>query len=236
MHRLGFSETEVFKQYKKLKQYSKQNVVKLMTHLASADVLSSQLTEQQVAKFTAIHQQLEQGNLEASVLNSAGLIVQKQSRFDWVRVGLLLYGVSPFSHKMDIEKQFKPVMEFVSEVIAIRTVNPGDSVGYGETWQAKNTTRIATVAAGYGDGYPRNAKSGTPVLVNGRKAHLAGRVSMDMLTADITDIPDVNIGDPVELWGQNLSVNHIASCVQTIGYELLTRMPTRASVQVLEDD
>ena len=119
-------------------------------------------------------------------------------------------------------------MQFHSKIIALRQVNAGESVGYGATWTATQPSIIATVAAGYGDGYPRTAKSGTPVMINGQIAPLAGRVSMDMLCVDVTKLNKVKIGDDVELWGKELSVNEVAQWADTLGYELVTRMPTRA--------
>ena len=125
------------------------------------------------------------------------------------------------------QADLKPVMNLQSAVIALRDVARGASVGYGGSWCAPRDSRIATVTIGYGDGYPRHAPSGTPVLINGQRAALVGRVSMDMITVDVTDLPGVQIGDEVILWGEQLSVNEVAHCAGTIGYELLTRMPER---------
>ena len=118
-------------------------------------------------------------------------------------------------------------MTLVSAVISVRSVAAGDTVGYGATWRAERDSRIATVTIGYGDGYPRLAANGTPVLVNGRRAPLAGRVSMDMITVDVTGLDDVQVGDEVVLWGDGLPVGEIAQHAGTIGYELTTRMPQR---------
>jgi alanine racemase len=118
-------------------------------------------------------------------------------------------------------------MTFSSEITALRSLDAGQSVGYGNTWTAQRPSVIATVAVGYGDGYPRSAKSGTPVLVNGQRARLVGRVSMDLITLDVTDIPSVELGSKVILWGDSLSVNEVANWSDTIGYELVTRMPNR---------
>jgi alanine racemase len=139
----------------------------------------------------------------------------------------MLYGDSPFADAQDAADRLRPVMSLESSVIAVRDIPAGDSVGYGARWRARRPSRIATVTAGYGDGYPRTAADGTPVLVNGRRAPLAGRVSMDMLTVDVTDLPPVRIGDPVRLWGPGLAVGEVARSAGTIGYELLARMPRR---------
>jgi alanine racemase len=141
-------------------------------------------------------------------------------------MGISLFGSSPFEGN-EIKPDLKPVMRLLSQVIAIREIEVGESVGYGDTWVAKRSTSIATVAIGYADGYPRHAPIGTPALFNGQRAGLVGRVSMDMLTFDVTDIKDITLGMEVELWGKNLAINEIASHVGTIGYELMTRISKR---------
>jgi alanine racemase len=139
----------------------------------------------------------------------------------------MLYGNSPFAEPQQQHDQLKPVMSLQSAIISLRTVAVGDSVGYAASWTAQRDTKVATIAIGYGDGYPRNAASGTPVLIAGQRAPLIGRVSMDMITVDVSDIAGVAIGDSVELWGDNISANEVAGYADTIGYELLTRMPLR---------
>jgi alanine racemase len=139
----------------------------------------------------------------------------------------MLYGNSPMADEMATARTLRPVMTLTSAVISLRDVQTGESVGYGATWVAARPSRIATICVGYGDGYPRLAPSGTPVLVNGQRAPLAGRVSMDMITVDVTDLPGVGIGDEVILWGDGLPVAEIARHAGTIGYELTTRMPAR---------
>ena len=140
----------------------------------------------------------------------------------------MLYGISPFNQSDISALPLIPAMTFCSKVIALRRVATGESVGYGAAWTAKRPSVIATVAAGYGDGYPRTAKSGTPVMINDQIAPLAGRVSMDMLCVDVTQLIDISEGSPVELWGKNIPVNDVATWADTLGYELVTRMPTRA--------
>ena len=139
----------------------------------------------------------------------------------------MLYGNSPFPGAHQNTAALQPVMTLVSSIIAIREVATGESVGYGGDWTAQRPSRIATVTIGYGDGYPRAACNGTPVLVRGQRASLAGRVSMDMITVDITDIGDAALGDEVTLWGKGLPLGEVAQHAQTIGYELTTRMPAR---------
>lgn len=231
MHRLGISQDKTGLIFKQL--VSSDNVTKviLISHFANADDLDSQDTANQITIFnnhiTAILP--AQAELyELSLANSAAILAWPQSHHDWVRPGIMLYGVSPFTHGHVHGDKLRPAMQFCSKVIALRQVNVGGAVGYGSTWQAKRSSVIATVAAGYGDGYPRTAPSGTPVLINGIRCQLVGRVSMDMLCVDVTDIPEVQVGDDVELWGAQLLVNEVAQYAGTNGYELVTRMPRRA--------
>jgi alanine racemase len=162
-----------------------------------------------------------------SSANSAAILTQPQSHLDWVRPGYMLYGGSPLVNQDAKAYGLLPAMDFVSAVISLRDIAPGDSVGYGDRWVAERPSRIATIAAGYGDGYPRHAPNGTPVLVAGRRAPLAGRVSMDMLSVDVTDLANIPVGAPALLWGDGLPVDEIARCAGTIGYELLAAMPER---------
>jgi alanine racemase len=139
----------------------------------------------------------------------------------------MLYGNSPLIEPHPNADALRPVMTLTSAVISLRDVAAGEAVGYGASWIAQRPSRIATVTIGYGDGYPRLAANGTPVLVNGRRASLAGRVSMDMITVDVTDLPEVHVGDEVVLWGVGLPIAEVARHAGTIGYELTTRMPAR---------
>ena len=150
---------------------------------------------------------------------------------DWNRAGYMLYGSSPLDKDHPSSKGLKPVMQLWSAVISLRQVDAGDSVGYGQHWRASRPSIIATVATGYGDGYPRSAASGTPVLVNGQRASIVGRVSMDMMTIDVTDLSATQIGDPVCLWGPGLNINEVAHHAGTIGYELMTRMTQRLPIR-----
>lgn len=196
----------------------------LVTHLASADEPANPQTLAQLDAFGAAVQGLPG---ERSVRNSAGILAWPSARGEWVRPGIMLYGASPFPDRTGADHDLRAVMTFQATVITVRTVKAGATVGYGGTWRAARDSRIAVVAAGYGDGYPRSARSGTPVLVNGRRAPLVGRVSMDMITVDVTDLPAVAAGDPVELWGPSLPVEEIARCAGTICYELTCRVSPR---------
>jgi alanine racemase len=208
------------------------NNIVLMTHFAHADHVGGAFTPKQVDCFQNAIQPIidtTSQNVQRSLANSAALLVWPQTRADWNRPGIMLYGLSPFAEPNNQTEQLTPAMTFESQVIAIRDISVGESVGYGCTWSAKRPSKIATIAAGYGDGYPRGAKSGTPVLINGRRAPLAGRVSMDLISVDVTDLTNVKIGDTAILWGKDLSANEVANWAGTIGYELVTRMPKRVA-------
>lgn len=231
MHRLGVSLEEATDCYLELIRNSNiaGNVV-LMTHIASADEIGNTHTQEQIDLFRGLHHELENltgKSIDTSIGNSATIMGWKTGASDWIRPGIILFGLSPFDSPVDMVDQLIPVMTLKSEVIALRNIPEGGRVGYGSTWQAKKASIIATIAIGYGDGYPRNAKSGTPVIINGKRASIAGRVSMDMLSIDVTDVGEVNIGDEVILWGKELNANEVAEWADTIGHELITRMPMR---------
>lgn len=233
MHRLGIAPDELTSTYRELA--TSNNVVGdivVATHFACADDLANDFTAIQLARMTQAADEL---HVPKSFANSAGLIGWPETRADWNRPGIMLYGSSPFSVPHPDADRLLPVMTFTSAVIALRDIQPGETVGYAATWKAERPTRIATVAIGYGDGYPLHAPSGTPVLINGRRCPMVGRVSMDMITVDVTDLPSVVIEDEVTLWGAGLSVNEIAACAGTISYELLTRMPRRTPRVYIND-
>lgn len=194
------------------------------THFASADNLASPQTREQITLFERATADLPGPR---SAANSPGLLGWPESHYDWIRPGYMLYGNSPFPNDHPNTAALQPVMTLVSAVISVRDVAPGESVGYAANWTAERPSRIATVSIGYGDGYPRLTPNGTPVLVNGQRAPLVGRVSMDMITVDVTHLGEVNIGDEVVLWGEGLRVGEVARHAGTIGYELTTRMPMR---------
>ncbi len=219
MHRLGFAVDEIEHIVQAYHGILCEETV-LATHLACADDEQSDATPEQLAAFSKVAAQF---NFPVSIANSPATILWPQSRRGWNRLGVGLYGSQPTAGNVNI----KPAMTLRSSVIALRTVPAGDSVGYGQTWTATRDSRIATVGIGYADGYPRHCPNGTPVVINGSKAELVGRVSMDMITIDVTDIPTVSIGDSVELWGENLSIDEVARHAGTISYELMTRISVR---------
>lgn len=230
MHRLGVMPEEVEAVFEQLMASDNVSEIVLMTHLASADSQSPEFTLEQLRRFEEVKSNLvnrHSARIEVSIANSAGLICWPDARSDWNRPGIMLYGLSPLDVSQECADKLQPVMTFRSEVIAVRNIQAGESVGYGNTWTASRSSQIATLAVGYGDGYPRTAKSGTPVLINGQRCPLVGRVSMDMICVDVTDIGMVEIGDSAELWGKSLKANEIAEYSGSIGYELVTRMPKR---------
>jgi len=226
MHRLGIHpdrSTEFYQRIAASPNHSGRPV--LSTHFASADDITNDSTREQLARFEQASRGLD---AERSAANSPGLLAWPESHYDWVRPGYMLWGNSPFGTGPQVNAaRLRPVMTLSSAVISVRDVATNSSVGYGANWTARRPSRVATITIGYGDGYPRNAVNGTPVLVNGQRASLAGRVSMDMITVDVTDIAPVAIGDPVVLWGEGLPIAEVAEHAGTIGYELLTRMPMR---------
>lgn len=232
MHRLGFSVSQAGSIIAALAHHSNVKELVVMTHLADADSLDSKMTQQQLALFTQLTESL---GVATSVANSAGLLFWKSARSDWNRPGLMLYGV-PLADSQDMPVVLEPAMVLSSKVIAIRDINVGDAVGYNCRWQANRPSVIATVAIGYGDGYPRNAVDGTPVLVKGQLAPLVGRVSMDMITVDVTEIDNVAVGDPVELWGQQLPVSRVAEYCDSNSYEMLTRVAARVKKHFINEN
>lgn len=230
MHRLGVMPGELAGILETLHETAGATAnVTLMTHFASADNENPAAATAQLARFLSCSEALA---LPLSSANSAAILSLPDSHLDWVRPGYMLYGGSPFAHVSAADCGLLPVMDFHSQVISVRDVAAGERVGYGGRWTATRPTRIATVAAGYGDGYPRHAPDGTPVLVSGKAAPLAGTVSMDMLTVDVTDLEHCRPGDPVILWGEGLPVDTIAHAAQTIGYELLAAMPARTPREI----
>lgn len=218
MHRLGLPPEEATDVELRCRALSTTAAV-WMSHLAIAEQPTHELTQRQLRHCTAAF-----GSRPHSVSNSAGALLQLAPGEHWQRIGYALYGAGSL-HPPGATLQ--PVMSLMSVVSALRAVPKGDTVGYGGRWEAKRNSVIATIPVGYADGYPRHAKDGTPVLVGDRYCPLAGTVSMDMITVDVTDHPAVALDMPVELWGHTLSVDIVAEHADTIGYELLAAMPER---------
>ena len=230
MHRLGFAPAEVPAIAARLAACrAVTQPVALATHLADAERTDRATTRDQLRVFADATAALAG---ERSIANSAGLIAWPDARADWVRPGIVLYGISPFADRTGAELGLRPVMSFESEVVAVRDVATGERVGYGGSWTAPRAARIAVAAVGYGDGYPRSAANGTPVSVAGRPALLAGRPSMDMLTIDVTAAPGVAVGDRVQLWGPEVPIERVAAAAGTIPYELTCRVGPRVAFSV----
>jgi alanine racemase len=225
MHRLGCDPKDVPTLFQRLTNMAAvKKPIGLMTHFAEADMLKSAATKHQMDLFKQLTNTLTGPR---SLANSAGILAWPDSHGDWVRPGLMLYGVSPIENKTGFDHDLKPVMSFTARIIAIEQVKKGGKVGYGGTWTATEDTRIAVVSAGYGDGYPQAARNGTPMLVSGVETQLVGRVSMDMLTVNLHHLPNAQIGDEVTLWGNGLPVERVAQYNTMSVYELLTRMTSR---------
>ncbi len=225
MHRLGLSVDEFVDCHRRL---SRSGAVcqppYLMTHLASADELDDPATPRQLDLFD--RQVLGLAG-ERSIANSAGLLAWEGARAEWVRPGLALYGVSPFPNRTAQDEGLRPVMTLRTRLIAIKALRTGDAIGYGGDWICRRPTLLGVASIGYGDGYPRHARSGTPVLVRGQRVPLIGRVSMDMITVDLSECPEAKVGDPVVAWGEGLPVEEIARHADTIPYVLLCNVTPR---------
>lgn len=198
--------------------------VGLMTHLCNADLTEDDATLRQISLF---RHAMAYATGETSIANSAGILAWPDSHADWVRPGIMLYGVSPFAGRCGVQEGLKPVMTLHSRLIAVKWLRKGDKVGYGGDWTSPRDTRLGIAAIGYGDGYPRHAPSGTPVLLRDRRVALAGRASMDMISLDLFDCPDAQVGDTVTLWGEGLPVEEIARHADTIPYTLLCNVTQR---------
>ncbi|MBT81766.1 MAG: alanine racemase [Alteromonadaceae bacterium] len=221
MHRLGFACDEVLPMVAKYRDMLTDDTV-LVTHLACGDETGSQSVQKQLDAFEPVRAAT---GFAVSIANSPGTVGWPQARGNWNRTGIAMYGAEPLDKPCGLDLQ--PVMTLQASIIALRTIEAGETVGYGDTWQAKRRSVIATAGIGYADGYPRQCPNGTPVMVNGHRAALAGRVSMDMITIDVTDIPAPAPGDRVELWGHQLSVDEVARHAGTISYDLVTRLSQR---------
>lgn len=229
MNRLGFRPVEALHAWRQLRSCGCVSRLGLMTHFAAADELVSNQTDLQLGRFRALQEVLatEQGApVPDSLANSAAILAWPETAGEWIRPGIALYGSSPFPEHPAAAFGLQPVMTLRSRLIAVSLVPAGEAVGYGATWTAARDTRIGVVAIGYGDGYPRHAASGTPVLVNGQRCHLAGRVSMDMITVDLGEVA-AQPGDEVVLWGEGLPVDEVATAAGTISYELFCRLTPR---------
>ncbi|MGB0941350.1 MAG: alanine racemase [Marinomonas sp.] len=229
MHRLGVQPSAIAPYVAQLKSCERIGELVLMTHFSSADDLNSPATHEQLDVFKQTHDAFSE--LEVSVANSAAILKWALPEGGWIRPGIMLYGISPFDEISAQTLGLKPAMTLTSQVISLRDIADGEAVGYARAYVAKGQSKIATVAVGYGDGYPRMADHQTPVLVKQNPCCISGRVSMDMITLDVTSLPQTQVGDEVILWGEGNPVEKVAAHSSTIAYELVTRMTGRAKRQ-----
>ncbi|KAF1712203.1 alanine racemase [Pseudoxanthomonas kalamensis DSM 18571] len=220
MHRLGFDAAGFAEAWRRLHALPGVAGVVAMTHLARADELACAHTAEQIDAFDRVCSPLPVS--ETSIGNSAGLLAWPRARREWVRPGLMLYGASRFDGPCAEAEELHPVLTLESRIIAVRELGPGEPVGYGGTYVTDAPTRIGVVALGYADGYPQFAPTGTPVSIDGRPGRLVGRVSMDMLTVDLSDHPQAGPGSQVQLWGDRVRVAEVAARCGGSAYQLMT--------------
>jgi alanine racemase len=232
MHRLGFTPEQAVAAFEELAALdSVRGRPGLMTHLANADDRLDLTTEQQLARFRPI---AERFAVPTSIANSAGILGWSDSHGDWVRPGLMLYGASPFLDDQGGEHALRPVMTLSARLIAVNRLQAGDPVGYGGSWRCPRDMAVGVVGIGYGDGYPREIAENTPVLINGRQTQIVARVSMDMVTVDLSALPEAQVGDEVTLWGEGLPAERIAQAAGTIPYTLFCGITSRVRYNFVE--
>lgn len=228
MNRLGFEPPQFMATYERLKQCTNIAQITLMTHFATADETVG--VSAPLKQFTDATEGLD---APISLANSATILRYPEAHADWVRPGIMLYGATPVGGTPAASFDLKPVMQFTSEILSVQTLQQGESVGYGATFTASKETRIGIVACGYADGYPRHAPTGTPIAVDGHLTQTVGRVSMDMLFCDLTDIPEAKVASSVELWGGLVPVDAVAEASGTVGYELLCAVAPRVPLKAI---
>ena len=227
MHRLGLPPRRLPAVLERLRGAPQVGGITLMTHFACADEPAVGVAAQ-----LAVFREATQGlGLPVSLANSAALLRYPEARGDWVRPGIMLYGASPFADQCGEDLGLLPAMTLESALISTRQVAKGEGIGYGATFVVPHDMKVGNVACGYADGYPRHAGTGTPVLVEGRPTRTLGRVSMDMLAVDLTEVPNAHVGSRVTLWGAGLPVERVAEAAGTISYELLTALAPRVHVE-----
>ena len=229
MNRLGFDPSRFRAARDRLLATGKVGTITSTTHFANADRPDGVADPMR---------EFERGStgIDAprSLANSAAILAQPETHADWVRPGIMLYGASPFANRPAAEFGLRPAMRLQSRLIAIQQMRPGASTGYGYRYTAERDIRIGVVACGYADGYPRVAPNGTPVVVDGVLTTLVGRVSMDMLTVDLSPVPQATVGSVVELWGDRVPVDEVAQAAGTVGYELLCALAPRVPVVTVD--
>jgi alanine racemase len=225
MNRLGITLAEFAAAIAQLQGHPRVAQLTLMTHFANADDARGSAWQMERLERLAAG-----GGLQRCLANSAAILRYPETHADWVRPGIMLYGCSPFADVPADNLGLQPVMTLTSELIAVRELRPGDRIGYGGTFVATQEMRVGIVACGYADGYSRHAPTGTPIVVGDRRTRTLGRVSMDMLCADLSGLPAAQVGTPVTLWGEGLSADEVAAAAGTVSYELLCALAPRVPV------
>ncbi len=225
MNRLGFAASEASAVIAQASALACAGEIVLATHFSDAEGVSG--IDWQLREFET---KVARSGYARSLSNSAGLLRFPQARGEWVRPGIMLYGASPLDYSSARSLGLQPVMTFTSEIIAIQPLRSGDTVGYGSLYRADRDMRIGVVACGYADGYPRHSTTGAPVLVDGVRVPMTGRVSMDMLCVDLTGVPRAGPGSPVVLWGEGLPIEDVAGAAGTVSYELMCALARRVPV------
>ncbi|KNE77219.1 alanine racemase [Aggregatibacter actinomycetemcomitans RhAA1] len=231
MHRLGVHLDEVDAFYQKLKLLPCVDPnIGFVSHFSRADELECGYTEKQLARFLWATEGKGGGR---SISASGGILFWQDAHLDWIRPGIIMYGISP-NNIAGKEYGLIPVMNLTSSLIAVREHKKGEPVGYGGVWVSDKDTKIGVVAIGYGDGYPRDVPEGTPVYLNGRRVPIVGKVSMDMLTVDLGADSQDKVGDEVILWGKALPIEEIAAITGIISYELITKLTPRVLTEYID--
>lgn len=225
MNRLGFSPQQATLALEQLRHHRAVRDITLMTHFANADEACG--IAEPLARFNNFAAPYR---VARSLANSAALLRYPEAHGDWVRPGLMLYGASPFIDASAQQLGLQPAMTLRSRIIAVQELRAGDEIGYGALFRAEHAMRVGIVACGYADGYPRHAPTGTPLLVDGQRTQTLGRVSMDMLYADLSRLPQADVGSAVTLWGEGLPVEEVAYAAGTISYELMCALTARVPV------
>lgn len=225
MNRLGFPLDAARAALQRLQRSGTTRSITLMTHFANSDAPDG--VAEALARFDEVTRGID---LPRSLANTAAIFAHPASHADVARLGIGLYGATPFADRPAAMLGLRPAMTLASELIAVRDLKPGDCVGYGSQFVCDRPMRLGVVACGYADGYPRHAPSGTPVLVAGARTRTAGRVSMDMITVDLTPVPSAVVGSPVVLWGEGMPVDEVAMAAGTVGYELLCAVTQRVPI------
>ena len=228
MNRLGFKPQQAAQAMEQLRRHRAVRDITLMTHFANADEARG------IAEPLALFNDFAAPyRVARSLANSAALLRYPETHGDWVRPGLMLYGASPFAEVSAPQLGLQPAMTLSSRIIAMQDLRAGDEVGYGALFRAGHAMRIGIVACGYADGYPRHAPGGTPILVDGQRTLTVGRVSMDMLYADLSALPQAGVGSRVVLWGEGLPIEEVAQAAGTVSYELMCALTGRVPVIIV---